>query len=105
MLDGLFVTVTGFKNAREMAVFTIGSRFICEKEPSNPYDDDAIRVVGPNGATVGYLANNAGLYIQAKGTDHRDEYVTVAYQDVEPGTMVDRGTTITVEFTTGGASD
>ena len=30
---------------------------------------------------------------------------TVAYQDIEPGTMVDRGTTITVEFTTGGASD
>ncbi len=66
MLDGLFVTVTGFKNAREMAVFTIGSRFICEKEPSNPYDDDAIRVVGPNGATVGYLANNAGT--KAGGT-------------------------------------
>ena len=66
MLDGLFVTVTGFKNAREMAVFTIGSRFICEKEPSNLYDDDAIRVVGPNGATVGYLANNAGT--KAGGT-------------------------------------
>ena len=56
-------------------------------------------------ADVDYLAKNAGLYIQAKGTDHRDEYVTVAYQDIEPGTMVDRGTTITVEFTTGGASD
>ena len=61
--------------------------------------------VGYGVADVEYLANNAGLYIQAKGTDHRDEYVTVAYQDVEPGTMVDRGTTITVEFTTGGASD
>ncbi len=56
-------------------------------------------------ADVEYLAKNAGLYVQAKGTDHRDEYVTVAYQDIEPGTMVDRGTTITVEFTTGGASD
>ena len=61
--------------------------------------------VGYGIADVDYLATNAGLYIQAKGTDHRDEYVTVAYQDLEPGTMVDRGTTITVEFTTGGASD
>ena len=61
--------------------------------------------VGYGIADVDYLATNAGLYIQAKGTDHRDEYVTVAYQDIEPETMVDRGTTITVEFTTGGASD
>ncbi len=61
--------------------------------------------VGYGIADVDYLATNAGLYIQAKGTDHRDEYVTVAYQDIEPGTMVDRGTTITVECTTGGASD
>ena len=61
--------------------------------------------VGYGIADVDYLATNSGLYIQAKGTDHRDEYVTVAYQDIEPGTMVDRGTTITVEFTTGGASD
>ena len=61
--------------------------------------------IGYGVADVEYLAKNAGLYIQAKGTDHRDEYVTVAYQDIEPGTMVDRGTTITVEFTTGGASD
>ena len=61
--------------------------------------------VGYGIADVDYLATNAGLYIQAKGTDHRDEYVTVAYQDIEPGTMVDRGTTITGEFTTGGASD
>ena len=61
--------------------------------------------VGYGIADVDYLATNAGLYIQAKGTDHRDEYVTAAYQDIEPGTMVDRGSTITVEFTTGGASD
>ena len=61
--------------------------------------------IGYGVADVNWLANQYGLYIQAKGTDHRDEYVTVAYQDIEPGTMVDRGTTITVEFTTGGASD
>ena len=49
-------------------------------------------------ADVNWLANNAGVYVQAKGTD-RTSYATVTYQSVEPGTMVDRGTTITVEFT------
>ncbi len=49
-------------------------------------------------ADVNWLANNAGVYVQAKGTDSTS-YATVTYQSIEPGTMVDRGTTITVEFT------
>lgn len=61
--------------------------------------------VGYGVADVNYLAANAGVYVQAKGTDQTDVWVSVAYQDIEPGTEVDRGTTITVEFTTGGASD
>lgn len=61
--------------------------------------------VGFGVADVNYLAVNAGVYVQAKGTDQTDVWVSVAYQDIEPGTEVDRGTTITVEFTTGGASD
>lgn len=55
--------------------------------------------VGYSVADVNWLAANAGVYVQAKGTDMTENYVTVTYQDVEPGTMVDRGTTITVEFT------
>ena len=54
--------------------------------------------VGYAVADVNWLANNAGVYVQAKGTD-RNSYATVTYQSVEPGTKVDRGTTITVEFT------
>ena len=61
--------------------------------------------VGYGIADVDYLATNAGLYIQAKGTDRTDVYVTAAYQDIPEETEVDKGTTITVEFTTGGASD
>ncbi len=61
--------------------------------------------IGYGVADVNYLATNAGVYVQAKGTDRTDVYVTVAYQDIPAGTEVDRGTTITVEFTTGGASD
>ena len=54
--------------------------------------------VGYAVADVNWLANNAGVYVQAKGTD-RTSYATVTYQSVEPGPKVDRGTTITVEFT------
>ena len=61
--------------------------------------------IGCSVADVNYLASNAGLYVQAKGTDRTDVYVLVAYQDIDPGTEVDRGTTITVEFSSTGASD
>ena len=61
--------------------------------------------IGCSVADVNYLAANAGLYVQAKGTDRTDVYVLAAYQDIEPGTEVDRGTTITVEFSSTGASD
>ena len=61
--------------------------------------------IGCSVADVNYLASNAGLYVQAKGTDRIDVYVLAAYQDIDPGTEVDRGTTITVEFSSTGASD
>ena len=61
--------------------------------------------IGCSVADVNYLASNAGLYVQAKGTDRTDVYVLAAYQDFDPGTEVDRGTTITVEFSSTGASD
>ena len=61
--------------------------------------------IGCSVADVNYLATNAGLYVQAKGTDRTDVYVLAAYQDIEAGTEVDRGTTITVEFSSTGASD
>ena len=61
--------------------------------------------IGCSVADVNYLASNAGLYVQAKGTDRTDVYVLAAYQDIDPGTEVDRGTTISVEFSSTGASD
>lgn len=61
--------------------------------------------IGCSVADVNYLASNVGLYVQAKGTDRTDVYVLAAYQDIDPGTEVDRGTTITVEFSSTGASD
>ncbi len=42
--------------------------------------------------------NDAGLYLQAKGTDSKRGHVVVTAQDIPPGTQVERGTTITVLF-------
>ena len=59
----------------------------------------------PAAAETAAAADSALAYIQAKGTDRTDVYVSAAYQDIPEGTEDDKGTTITVEFTTGGASD
>lgn len=42
--------------------------------------------------------NDAGLYLQAKGTDSTRGHVVVTAQDIPPGTQVERGTTVTVLF-------
>ena len=50
-------------------------------------------------------AVNNGLYLQSKGTDHSGSTVSVTYQDIPYGTKVERGTTVTVEFTDHSAQD
>ena len=50
-------------------------------------------------------AVNAGLYIQARGTDKTEGYIYVTYQGTEPGTEVPRGTTVNVEFTNNTVTD
>ena len=42
--------------------------------------------------------NDAGLYLQAKGTDAKRGHVVVTAQDIPPGTQVERGMTVTVLF-------
>ncbi|MBQ2690990.1 MAG: hypothetical protein IJF53_02410 [Clostridia bacterium] len=66
MPEGTFVTVCGFGNYRGPEPFSIGSRFMCRKDPNNPHDDEAIVVVDDNGSVIGYLANSAGT--RAGGT-------------------------------------
>ncbi len=61
--------------------------------------------IGLSVAQANDTAANAGLYIQAKGTNKTDSNVTVTYQSVEAGVEVNRGTTITVEFTDHSARD
>lgn len=66
MLDGTFVTVTGFKNYRDREPFPIGATLLCCKEPENAYDTEAIKVLAEGGSKVGYIAN--GSNTKANGT-------------------------------------
>ena len=66
MPEGTFVTVCGFSACRGIEPFNIGARFMCQKEPDNPYDDEAIRVMDDSGMTIGYLANGGST--RANGT-------------------------------------
>ena len=62
-----FVTITGFWHYYGVKPFRIGKVLKCVKEPSNPYDEDAIKVVMKEIGTVGYIANSLGF--KATGTD------------------------------------
>lgn len=62
----MYVTITGFKYYYGAAPFKIGKKVKCVKEPSNPYDSEAIKVVMKHIGTVGYIANS--LYTSATGT-------------------------------------
>ena len=46
-----------------------------------------------------------GLYLQTRGSKSDSGSVAVSYQDIPPGTEVERGTTVTVELTDSSAQD
>lgn len=61
-----YVTITGFKYYYGVTPFRVGKKVKCVKEPSNPYDSEAIKVVMKHIGTVGYIANST--YTVATGT-------------------------------------
>lgn len=54
----MYVTVTGFAHHYGKKPFDIGNVLICEREPSNKYDSEAIIVRLPIIGKIGYLANS-----------------------------------------------
>ena len=77
--------------------------YMGEKAP-----DDKVTVPDFTGMTLtqaNEAAANNGLYVLAKGTDQSGSTISATYQDIPYGTEVDRGTTITVEFTDHSAQD
>lgn len=61
-----YVTITGFKYYYGVTPFKVGKKVKCVKEPGNPYDSEAIKVVMKHIGTVGYIANST--YTVATGT-------------------------------------
>lgn len=57
-MEELYVTVTGFSHYYGKKPFVIGNVLICEKEPSNRYDSEAIAARLPLVGTVGFVANS-----------------------------------------------
>ena len=53
-----FSSITGFQHYYGREPFQIGNLIRCAKEPSNPYDSDAIRAFLPYIGKVGYIANS-----------------------------------------------
>ena len=51
------------------------------------------------------LAAQSDLYLQTKGTSRDSSAVSVTYQDIQAGEMVDLGTTVTIELTDHSAQD
>ena len=69
---------------------------------------DMIFVPDFRGMTVSQVNQaivGTGLYLQSVGTSNTGGFVTVTSQDIEPGTEVERGTLVTVEFTDSSAQD
>lgn len=54
----MYVTLTGFGHYYGKKPFTIGNVLICEKDPSNKYDSEAIAARLPIIGKVGFLANS-----------------------------------------------
>lgn len=57
-MEGMFVTVSYFAQFHQKEPFVIGRLLACVKDPSNPHDSEAIKVVLPNYGTLGYIVNN-----------------------------------------------
>ena len=62
----MYVTITGFNHYYGVTPFKIGKKIKCVKEPSNPYDSEAIKAVMKHIGTVGYIGNTP--YTSATGT-------------------------------------
>lgn len=53
-----YITITGFNNYYGKRPFRIGGILLCEKQPENSFDSEAIACVKPYVGRVGYVANS-----------------------------------------------
>lgn len=61
-----YVTITGVKHYYGVVPFQVGKKITCVKEPTNPFDGEAIKCQLKHIGTIGYIAN--APHTVAKGT-------------------------------------
>ncbi len=61
-----YITITGMNHYYGLTPFSVGKVLKCYKEPSNPYDNEAIAVKLKDVGKIGYIANTP--YTKATGT-------------------------------------
>lgn len=66
MQENIYVTITGFSHYYGKKPFNIGNLLVCEKDPSNKYDSEAIIARLPIIGQVGFISNSP--YTMAGGT-------------------------------------
>lgn len=61
-----YITITGMNHYYGFKPFSVEKKIRCVKEPDNPFDDEAIKVVMREIGTIGYVANSP--HTCARGT-------------------------------------
>ncbi len=61
-----YLTITGIKHYFGKEIFKVGQILYLQKEPENPYDGEAIKVLLGDKIKVGYVANST--YTVVNGT-------------------------------------
>lgn len=62
-----YITITGAKHQYGMEVFRVKQILYLEKDLTNEYDDEAIKVMSDSGVIYGYVANS--VHTVARGTN------------------------------------
>lgn len=62
----MFITITGMSHYLGIEAFRVNQILTLEKEDTNAFDTEAIKVMIDGGAKVGYVANS--VYTKAMGT-------------------------------------
>jgi len=74
----MYITIVINKNYLGADSLYVNEIVNLKKEPTNPYDEEAIKVTSDQGATYGYVANS--VHTKAKGT-HSAGYIYESFRD------------------------
>ena len=79
-----YLTIAGIDRYAGPGALRPGMRLIMKKEHTNPYDDEAIRICGPEGTLYGYAANS--VHSVCRGT-HSAGYLQHLFEETAECTV------------------